>query len=278
MPVPPAVEDVARDDDEDAPAAHVRHREPRERQDDQEEDREGGGREDQARRFWRRWAESGAPISVEIGYTLRARRIGRSLPWSRVGRRPTPPCRSHSRRSSWSPPPCSRSLPCPRPPDRMRRFPGVPSIYVTYSPNCTFTMTADGGTTFTSSSPPGPTLPPGVYQIQVLMENPTSGYSCGAPDFKLTGPGVSSETRFPFESILDSHVLPALQPSSTYSADDENAPGATRVYFTTSATGSAELARRRRARARAPGAGREARRRTTSGRGSSRTAASSTRR
>ncbi len=117
-------------------------------------------------------------------------------------------------------------------------LPGVPSIYVTYSPNCTFTMTADGGTTFTSSTPPGPTLPPGVYQIQVLMENPASGYSCGAPDFKLTGPGVSSETRFPFESILDSHVLPALQPSSTYSADDENAPGATRVFFTTSASGS----------------------------------------
>ncbi len=117
-------------------------------------------------------------------------------------------------------------------------LPGLPSIYVTYSPNCTFTMTADGGTTFTSSSPPGPTIPPGVYQIQVLMENPGSGYTCGAPDFKLTGPGVSSETKFPYESILDSHVLPALQPSSTYSADDENAPGATRVYFTTSATGS----------------------------------------
>ena len=157
-------------------------------------------------------------------------------------------------------------------------LPGIPSIYVTYSPNCTFTMTADGGTTFTSSSPPGPTLPPGVYQIQVLMENPASGYTCGAPDFKLTGPGVSSETKFPYESILDSHALPALQPSSTYSADDENAPGATRVYFTTSATGSSSSLVGERARDRAPGAGRAARRRTTSERGSSRTAASSTRR
>ena len=44
-PVPPAVEDVAGDDHEPAPAVDVRHREPRERQHDDEEDREGGGRE-----------------------------------------------------------------------------------------------------------------------------------------------------------------------------------------------------------------------------------------
>jgi hypothetical protein len=116
--------------------------------------------------------------------------------------------------------------------------PGIPSIYVTYSPNCTFTMTVDGGTSVTATSPPGPTLPPGQYQIQVLMENPTAGYSCGTPVFTLTGPGVSSTTTFPQESILDNHVLPALRPSSTYVAEDENAPAATHVYFTTAASGS----------------------------------------
>jgi hypothetical protein len=116
--------------------------------------------------------------------------------------------------------------------------PGIPSIYVTYSPNCTFTMTVDGGTMVTAASPPGPALPPGQYQIQVLMENPAAGYSCGTPVFTLTGPGVSSTTTFPQESILDNHVLPALRPSSTYVAEDENAPAATRVYFTTTATGS----------------------------------------
>jgi hypothetical protein len=117
-------------------------------------------------------------------------------------------------------------------------FPGIPSIYVQYNPDCTFSMTADGGFTFTASSPPGPTLPPGVYQIAVLMENPASGYSCGEPDFTLTGPGVSSDTPFPDQSILDNHLLPALQPSSTYVAQDRNAPAATRVYFSTAATGS----------------------------------------
>jgi hypothetical protein len=115
--------------------------------------------------------------------------------------------------------------------------PGIPSIYVTYSPNCTFTMTVDGGNSVMATSPPGPTLPPGQYQIQV-MENPAAGYSCGTPVFTLTGPGVSSTTTFPQESILDNHVLPALRPSSTYVAEDENAPAATHVYFTTAATGS----------------------------------------
>jgi hypothetical protein len=116
--------------------------------------------------------------------------------------------------------------------------PGIPTIYVTYSPNCSFTVSVDGGTTVTATSPPGPTLPPGQYQIQVLMENPTGGYSCGTPVFTLTGPGVSSVTTFPQESILDNHVLPALRPSATYTAQDENAPGATRVFFSTAASGS----------------------------------------
>ena len=48
MPVPPAVEDVARGDDERAPAVWPRHRQPRERQHEQEEDRKGGGGEEHA--------------------------------------------------------------------------------------------------------------------------------------------------------------------------------------------------------------------------------------
>src|SRR5262249_52769162 len=47
-PVPPAVEDVAGKDDEGAPAVRPGHRQPRERQDEQKEDGEGGGREEHA--------------------------------------------------------------------------------------------------------------------------------------------------------------------------------------------------------------------------------------
>jgi len=116
--------------------------------------------------------------------------------------------------------------------------PGIPTIYVEYSPNCTFTMSVDPGTPVTATSPPGPTLPPGTYQIQVLMANPSSGYSCVTPVFTLSGPGVNSVTTFPNESLIDNHVLPALRPSSTYTAEEASSPATTRGFFTTAATGS----------------------------------------
>ena len=117
-------------------------------------------------------------------------------------------------------------------------FPGIPSIYVTYNDNCTFSMSADGGFTMSSSSPPGPTLPPGVFQILVLMPNPPAGYTCVTPSFSIVGPGVDSVTQFPGQATLVNQILPALQPSSTYVAEDASNPGGTRLYFSTSATGS----------------------------------------
>jgi hypothetical protein len=109
---------------------------------------------------------------------------------------------------------------------------------VTYNDDCTFSMGADGGFTFTSSSPPGPTLPPGVYQILVLMPNPPAGYSCVTPIFSLVGPGVDDVAQFPGQATLTNQILPALQPSSTYVAQDASNPAGTRLYFSTSATGS----------------------------------------
>ena len=117
--------------------------------------------------------------------------------------------------------------------------PGIPAIYVNYSADCTFAMTVDGGTSVTSGTGPGPTLPPGSYQLQILMPNPVAGYApCSKPVFTLTGPGVSARTEFPGEALQDERVLPVLVPSSTYVAQDENAPAATRKVFTTAASGS----------------------------------------
>jgi hypothetical protein len=116
--------------------------------------------------------------------------------------------------------------------------PGIPVIYVNYNPDCSFSMSVDGAGALASTSSPGTILPPGPYQIRVSMPNPSSGYACGAPSFSLTGPGVNSTTTFADESILDDHILPNLQPSATYTAQDANAPAATRVFFSTSATGS----------------------------------------
>jgi len=116
--------------------------------------------------------------------------------------------------------------------------PGIPALYVNYNPDCTFTLTVDGGISVTSSSAPGPTLPPGVYQLLVTMPNPGGGYSCVAPVFTLTGPGVSAKTVFQGQQLEDDHVIPALQPSSTYVAQDASAPAATQKVFTTAASGS----------------------------------------
>src|SRR4029453_204202 len=86
-PVPPAVEDVARDDDERPPAMRPRHRQPRERQDDKEEEREGCGGEEQARGSLR--SVPGARIADASRSTACARR------WSRP--RPGPPAAASPR-------------------------------------------------------------------------------------------------------------------------------------------------------------------------------------
>lgn len=114
-------------------------------------------------------------------------------------------------------------------------IPGIPSIYVNYSPNCTFTVSVDGGITISQSAVA--TLPPGAYQLLVSMPNPTSGYSCVTPNFGMTGPGVNIQVVFPDQSI-DVDQPTTLEPSSTYVVEDANAPSATEMTFATAASGS----------------------------------------
>ena len=112
--------------------------------------------------------------------------------------------------------------------------PGIPSIYINYNPDCTFSMSVDGGIT----AAPNATIPPGSYQLLVSMPNPGSGYSCGVPTFTFTGPGVNAQTTFAGQQLQATTVLPALQPSSTYVAEDANVPAASVHTITTAATGS----------------------------------------
>jgi hypothetical protein len=112
--------------------------------------------------------------------------------------------------------------------------PGIPAIYVNYNPDCTFTMSVDGGINVS----PDATIPPGNYQLLVSMPNPGSGYSCGVPMFTFAGPGVSAQVTFAGQQFQGTNVLPALQPSSTYIAEDANVPGSTLHTITTAATGS----------------------------------------
>jgi hypothetical protein len=115
--------------------------------------------------------------------------------------------------------------------------PGVPALYVDYAQSCNFTLTVDPGTAVTAASAPGPTLPPGTYQLLTEMPNPSNGYLCSSPMLTLTGPGVAISIPFPGQALEDARLL-TLQPSATYVAEDETAPAATRKVFSTSATGS----------------------------------------
>jgi len=116
--------------------------------------------------------------------------------------------------------------------------PGVPSMYVVYNVDCTFSMSVDPGTPLTATTAPGTILPPGTYDLLTTMGNPSSGYSpCSKPSFALTGPGVNVSILFPNQALNDERLI-TLQPSSTYVADDTNAPSATQTVFSTSATGS----------------------------------------
>jgi hypothetical protein len=116
--------------------------------------------------------------------------------------------------------------------------PGIPSIYVDYNQNCTFSMSVDPGTQLPPSPSPGVTLPPGTYQLLISMMNPSAGYApCSTPTFTLTGPGVSTSIAFAGAELHEERLL-TLQPSSTYVAQDENAPASTRRVLATSATGS----------------------------------------
>jgi hypothetical protein len=112
--------------------------------------------------------------------------------------------------------------------------PALPSIYVNYTTTCSFTMTADGGISFTPGS--GPTLPPGTYQVLISMLNLADGYVGCRPRFALSGPGVSSVTEFGGEELHVERVV-VLQAASTYVAEDTGTPSTRRV-FTTSPSGS----------------------------------------
>ena len=114
-------------------------------------------------------------------------------------------------------------LRCRPPPAPQAAVPALPAIYVNYNPDCTFTLSVDGGVTAT----PNATIPPGVYQLLVWLPNPNQGYACGIPTFTFTGPGVSAQTTFAGQQLQATTVLPALQPSSTYVAEDANVPAAT---------------------------------------------------
>jgi len=118
----------------------------------------------------------------------------------------------------------------------------LPTLYVAYTMNCTFTITDDGGRRVSS-------IPPGTYQVlvttpMVFADVDLSGIfdmtACKSfVQFQLTGPGVNLQTTLQ-DGDEDKEMLSAtFQPSATYTAQDNNQAGVTRTTFSTQATGSA---------------------------------------
>jgi hypothetical protein len=118
----------------------------------------------------------------------------------------------------------------------------LPTLYVAYTMNCTFSIVDDAGRTVT-------VITPGTYQISIrtpvsFAEVDLSGIfdmtACkGFVQFKLTGPGVNA-----FDNLGDGDnaydlLTETFQPSATYVAQDLNQPSVARVAFTTAASGSA---------------------------------------
>jgi hypothetical protein len=119
------------------------------------------------------------------------------------------------------------------------RAAALPTLYVNYSVDCTFTITDDSGKQITS-------ILPGTYQVQLNEPQPlvanagpgTSGPACnGLAAFQLTGPGVSLATAIDNGDGVNLFTEKFL-PSSTYVALDNNQPTIARVVFTTQASGT----------------------------------------
>jgi len=126
----------------------------------------------------------------------------------------------------------------------------LPTLYVQYTINCTFSIVDDSGQPVTA-------IAPGSYQVEVstpimfklvvpggpgidssLSSSNFAGCK-GWVQFQLTGPGVSIATTL--DTGCDSNLLlPAqtFQPNATYVAQDNNQPSVTRMSFTTTNSGT----------------------------------------
>jgi hypothetical protein len=129
---------------------------------------------------------------------------------------------------------------------------GVPTLYVQYAMNCTFTIVDDAGKPVSS-------IPGGTYQVEVSTPTlfklvvpggregggiaPSDFTGCkGWVQFQLTGPGVNLSTTLDYGCDAY-YLLPAtsFKPGSTYTVQDMNQPTVAHATFTTLTSGSPTL-------------------------------------
>src|SRR5215831_4905127 len=101
----------------------------------------------------------------------------------------------------------------------------LPSLYVHYTLNCTFTIVDDAGKAVGS-------IAPGTYQVIVstpvdfggeYVSGPGDMTACGGSvQFQLTGPGVSVHTTLDDGDASYGALTATLKASSAYTAQDLN--------------------------------------------------------
>jgi hypothetical protein len=109
-----------------------------------------------------------------------------------------------------------------------------PTLYASYAPNCTFTLSNDAGASVASPAP-------GTYQLLVTTPFAFSNglASCEFVQFHLTGPGVNLDTDLGSgDSESELHTV-TLQAGATYTVQDDGSPAQTRRTFTVATSGSA---------------------------------------
>jgi hypothetical protein len=125
----------------------------------------------------------------------------------------------------------------------------LPTLYVQYTDQCTFTVVNDAGQPVTS-------IAPGQYELDVSTPimfrllapggpsgNPNDFSGCnGWVQFQMTGPGVNVYTTLDNGCSSDNVIGTwTLQPSSTYTLEDMNQPSVTRMTITTLAGGTPQV-------------------------------------
>ena len=122
---------------------------------------------------------------------------------------------------------------------QVARAEGVPTLYVSYTMGCAFTITGDNGATIT-------VIPPGDYQVLVTSPQPFAepdltgqadpNIACGGSlSFRLTGPGVSIRTTLEDGDSAAEQFRRTFQ-VGTYTAEEDRRPAATRTVITVAAS------------------------------------------
>lgn len=125
----------------------------------------------------------------------------------------------------------------------------LPTLYVNYTNQCTFTVVNDAGQQVTA-------IAPGTYELDVSTPimfrllapggpsaNPNDFTGCkGWVQFQMTGPGVNVFSTLDNGCSSDNVIGTwTLQPSSTYTLEDLNQPAVTKMTITTLAGGTPQL-------------------------------------